>query len=180
MAKTRLDIGNVVDFLTKHELDDSLTAHADRIAQAEVRGIKYFRMPPVTGTVFSGTIGGFSGSSGVPGIQSQFVSPESGYAWSVTRISVSGLFNANSGTTQDIVGIYRNSTNNPPVAQLSANSPMIMFNKLGCVMRAGDFLVMSQIKNQAGNTNGTLAATGNLTLAGEAIEVPEEMLGKLA
>lgn len=180
MAQTRLDIGSMVDFLTKGELDDSLSKSADRAEQAVLRGIKYFRLPPVTGTVFSGTIGGASGSSGVPGIFSQFVSPESGYVWTVTRLAISGLFNANSGTTQDIVGVYRNSTLQPPVAQLTANAPVATFPKLGLVMKAGDFLVMTQVKNQAGNTSGTLAATGNITLAGEAIEVPEEMLGKLA
>jgi hypothetical protein len=186
MAKTRLDVGAVVDFLTKGELDQSLEqyrAAADVAEQQALVGIKYMRAPRITGTVYGGTIGSIAGMTASPGLGGYPWGPESGYAWSVMRISVGGLANVNgTGTAYpDTVGIFRNNPAGHPLVTLNANAPYATFGKLNLVFFGGDTMYINQVPNQAvGNTTGTLQATGYLDVTCEVIEVPVAMLGKLA
>jgi hypothetical protein len=182
MAKVKLDIGATVDFLNKDELEDALSKNAavgEAAEYAKIRGIKYIRAPRVQGTVYNGTIGGSSTTIGTQGLGGPPWGPQQGYAWSVRRIAVGGLANVGS-SNPDVCGIYRNNTSSPPMGVVNANQPMITFPTLGCVLLGGDSLLLGQIPNQiTSNTAGTLVAT-YLQADFDVIEVPSEMLGKLA
>jgi len=105
--------------------------------------------------------------------------PLQGYSWSVRRIAVGGLANVNT-TTPDVVGIYRNTNTSPPMAMVTANAMSVTFPTLGLVVHGGDSLVLGHIPNQASsNTYGTLAST-YIAADFDVIEVPTELLGKLA
>jgi len=88
---------------------------------------------------------------------------------------------ANAGTgICDIVGIYRNNVNGPPIAQVSANNPAAFFPTLGVVLFGGDSLILGHIPSQVpSNTYGTLVGTF-LQADFDVIEVPAEKLGALA
>ena len=183
MARTKLDVGVTVDFLDKDQMDEVMEKHraaAQATEREKLSGVKYIRAPRIQGTVYSGTVGGSSTSQGTQGIGGAPWGPQNGYAWSVRRIAVGGLANVNSGTTCDVLGIYRNNTSSPPVAQVNANNPTVTFPTLGLVLFGGDSLLLGQIPNQvASNTYGTLAAT-YLQADFDVTEVPTELLAKLA
>src|SRR5208282_1230544 len=137
--------------------------------------------PRVQGTVYSGTIGGASGNPA--GTNSSLGGPPwgpaGGYAWSVRRLCVGGLANAGTGIC-DIVGIYRNNINSPPVAMVSANNPAAFFPTLGLTLLAGDCLLLGHIPSQVNsNTYDTLVGTF-LQADFDVIEVPSEKLAALA
>ena len=182
MTKVKLDIGTEIDFLNKGELDDALSENQKRataIEREKLKGVKYIRAPRIQGTVYNGTIGGSSTTLGTQALGGPPWGPQQGYAWSVRRIAVGGLANVN-GTSPDVVGIYRNNTSSPPVAQVTANAPMVTFPTLGCTLLGGDSLLLGQVPNQiSSNTTGTLTATF-IQADFDVIEVPAEMLGKLA
>ena len=163
MPKVKLDVGAEVDFLNKGELDDSLGSFGDKQAEAlereRLQGIKYLRLPILVGTVSSGT--------SVCGTQDITAGPANGYAWSIKRVYVNGL-----GTT-DTFGIYRNGTNGFPVWQVTGSVPCVHFGKLDFVLLGGETLV--------GGGIGTIQTSNTqITLNAEAIEVPQQFLGKLA
>src|SRR5580704_14211138 len=112
MAKVKLDVGSVVDFLTQGELAEELAKNQSRAESEQssrLAGVKYMRGPRIQGTVYNGTIGGSSTSQGTQGLGGAPWGPQQGYAWSVRRLAVGGL--ANCGTPIcDFVGIYRNNT----------------------------------------------------------------------
>lgn len=184
MPKVKLDVGATVDFLSQDELEQSLSKAA-REAQVSERqrlaGIKYMRAPRVQGTVYNGTING--SSTAVAGTNSSLGGPpwgpQQGYVWTVRRIAIGGL--ANAGTSAcDYVGVYRNNINSPPVAVISANTPNQNFTAMGCVLVGGDCLLLGHVPNQAAsNTYGTLTATF-LAADFDCIQVPSELIGKLA
>ena len=184
MAKVRLDVGATVDFLNKDELGEELAKNRARSEQMErerLSGVKYMRAPRIQGTVYSGTI---NGGTNQPVGTNSFLGgppwgPSAGYAWSVRRIAVGGLYNAGTGIC-DIVGIYRNDIASPPIAQVSANSPTIFAPTLGIVLNNGDSLLLGHIPNQVpSNTYGTLVST-YIQADFDVIQVPAEQLGKLA
>lgn len=187
MPKVRLDIGSEVDFLNKDELDEVMSknqARAEAMDKQRLTGIKYIRAPRVQGTVYNGTIGNAGGTTFPAGtlyatLGSPQWGPTQGYAWSVRRIAVGGLGNVN-GTNPDTVGIYRNTNTSPLICQVTANVPMITFPTLGCLLHGGDFLLLGHVPNQvSSNTYGTLVST-YIQADFDIIEVPEEMIGKLA
>ncbi len=168
MAKTKIDIGAVVDFLTKGELDDSLQHHiAEYAAKREIaeqvhyEGIKYIRLPFLVGTAASGTLALGTNAS------SPQITPDQGYCWNITRLFINGL----NGADQAI--IYRNDPSMPQNAlwQLTASVPCATFTKMGLVLNPGDVLTMKGI--------GSLTSTVQISMTGEAISVPAEMLAKL-
>lgn len=162
MSKVRLDIGATVDFLTKGELDDSLASHNEAREAARIRGIKYQRIPILTGTVSSGSC--------VVGVTGVVCQPDSGYAWSLRRLFVSGLA---AGTLPDQFQLFRSGTTTAPVWQVNGNAPGATFGWLGFVLRGGEPLV--------GAGYGSLTTTAAyITVSGEGAQVPEEMLGKLS
>lgn len=187
MAKSILDIGATIDFLTKDELAQELEKNQARAAAMErerLTGIKYMRAARIQGTVYSGTIGNAGGTLFGTGTALATLSdsrhgPTQGYSWSIRRIACSGLANVN-GTNPDTIGIYRNTNTTPMMAQLTANTPMLTFPTLGLVLHGGDHLIIGHVPNQVGsNTYGTLTST-HLAVDFDVIETPTEMLGKLA
>ena len=186
MPKVKLDVGATVDFLNKDELDEALSknqARAEAMERERLSGIKYIRAPRVQGTVYNGTIGGASSGPVVGTALATLGGPPwgplMGYSWSVRRIAVGGLANVN-GTNPDVVGIYRNTNTAPIMAQVNANSPVVTFPTLGLVVHGGDSLILGHVPNQvSSNTYGTLAAT-YIAADFDVIEVPTEMLAKLA
>lgn len=163
MAKVRLDFGAELDVLTQDELNRSLAGYYDAVERARVRGVRYRRMPQLTGQVAAAAI-----LLGATGGQVQ-AGPDSGLAWSVRRIYVSGL---TAGATPDVVGLYINGTGGQPLWQISGNDPGDTFGRLELTLLGGETLVVANI--------GALTATGAITVSGELIELPQEMLGKLA
>ena len=185
MPKVKLDVGATVDFLNADELHGVLAEHRAAAEAAEyekLKGVKYIRAPRLQGTVYNGTING--SSTAVTGTLYATLGgppwgPLMGYSWSIRRIAIGGLANVN-GTNPDVVGIYRNTNTSPPMAQLTANSPSVTFPTLGLVVHGGDSIVLGHIPNQvSSNTYGTLAST-YIAADFDIIEVPTEMLGKLA
>lgn len=153
-----LDFQSEIDILTKDELDDSLAAARDGYVRALLRGIKWMRLPILRGTAQGGAL--------VLGAQDATVGPESGFAWSLRRIAVAGL------SSGDVVGIYRNSSNNPPMWQVDDSFPFAKFGLGEMVLTGGDEMVVASI--------GAFGATGTIQVTGELLEVPMEMLPKLA
>lgn len=151
------------DFLTAKELKEELGHHFDHFIRDWYRGIKWMRLPILSGPISGAaiTLGGVTGNT---------IGPDSGYAWSLRRLIVTGLA---SGATPDVVNLYLNDNfNQPPLWQFNGNNFGYTFGKLELVLIGGDTLALRNV--------GNLTATGNITLAGELIEVPTEMLGKLA
>lgn len=184
--KVKLDVGAEIDTLTKDELDDTLDKYAKASEARErerLRGVKYIRAPRIQGTVGNGTIGSYSGIPSGTGIQATIGGPpwgpQQGYAWSIRRIAVGGLANVNA-TNSDTVGIYRNDNTSPPIAVINASTPHVTFPTLGAVLFGGDSIVIGHVGSQVASNNfGTLAST-YIRADFDCIEVPTELLGKLA
>ena len=124
------------------------------------RGIKWMRLPLLTGTAASSAL-----SIG----QASQVGPASGYVWSLRRLIVNGL---TSGGTPDVVNLFSNSAGTSiPLWQFNGNNFGYTFSKGEMTLRPGEILLLASV--------GTFAATGQITLSGELIEVPAEMLAKL-
>jgi hypothetical protein len=119
------------------------------------------RMPGLQGTPANSALSMGQGA--------QQVGPRDGFAWSIQRLVVQGL---TTGATPDIVNFYFNNPEGVPVWQLNGNSFGTSFGKLQLTMYAGDNLVVTSV--------GTFAATGTITVQGEVLEVPAEMLWKLS
>ena len=130
------------------------------------RGFKWLRIPellsgkPASNAI---TLGTGSGQGATP------VGPEQGYAWSLLRVVVSGL---TAGTTPDVVNLFRNDRfSGPPLWQFTGNALQAGFAKLGLVLMGGDTLSLQNV--------GSIASTSLITVSGELVEVPAEMLYKL-
>lgn len=161
MAKVKLDFGAELDVLTQGELDDSLRRSYDRAALAMVRGIRWRRLPILSGAAVGGVL--------TLGMQAPLSGPDSGFAWSIRRIFVNGL---TGGATPDVVQLFRNGAGEQPFWQISGATPQQTFGRLEAVILGGETLVVAN--------SGTFAATGQIVVSGELIECPAEMLPKLA
>lgn len=161
MAEFTLDFGAKVDLLTKGEVDKSLAHSNEAMIAAQLRGIKHLRIPRLRGTV--------AGSAVTLGMQDNQTGPDQGYLWAIMRLTVNGLA---SGTTPDTLGFYRSGTGGDFLWALNGNEPFEKFGRGVLTLDGGDTLVAANI--------GNLAATGTITVSGEAWEVPQEMAGKLA
>lgn len=124
------------------------------------RAIKWMRLPnTLRGAVASNAIT-FTIGNGFN------LGPDQGYAWSIRRLTVTGL------ATNDTVILQLHGGNSPILWQFTAASPAQTFGKLTLTLMPGDRLELVN--------SGNLSATGTIQLAGELIEVPAEMLWKLA
>jgi hypothetical protein len=135
--------------------------------RAALEGIKYFRLPtlyatPSTGTVVLGQ--SWAGQS----YTGQIISPNQGFVWSIRRLSAAGL---GTGNTPDILNVYRNGTQGNPVWQLNGNNWGYSFGPTELLLLPGESLVAASL--------GSLVSTAQITLTGDAIEVPQAMIGKL-
>jgi len=162
MAEFRLQAGASVDLLTKPELDSSLAGAFDQAEAARLRGIKHMRLPrTLTGAASGGTLA-LGESDG------QICGPRSGYIWSIRRLVVTGL---TSGVTPDVVNLYHGTAAGPILWQFNGNNFGYTFGRLEMTLYGGENLALASV--------GTFSATGQITLSGEILEVPAELIGKL-
>lgn len=162
--KVQIKAGAEIDIPTRGEIREDLTDVVGVLGaelRADLRGVKWMRLPMLTGTVASSALTLGEGAH---------VGPSQGYAWSLRRIVIDGL---TSGATPDIMNMYRNAvTGVPPLWQFNGNNFGYTFGRLEMVLIGGDELMFAN--------SGTLAATGQIRVSGELVEVPAEMLAKLA
>lgn len=163
MPQVELKAGVKFDVLSKGELDSSLMHYFAARETARLRGLKYMRLPEyLSGKASSSAI-----SLGIERGQKP-VGPGEGYAWTFRRLLVNGL---TSGASPDVVNLYRGSSGTQPLWQFNGNSFAYTFGKGDIVLLGGETLALASV--------GTFSATGQVTLSGELIEVPAELLGKL-
>lgn len=170
MPKVKLDVGATVNFLDKDELEDALGKYRERVLvqeQEALAGLKYFRLPRLYATPSSGTVvlgDAWAGQT----YTGQTVSPNESYVWSIRRLACNGL---GTGSSPDTLNIYRAGTHTDPVWQLNGNNFAYTFGKAELILKPGEKLVAVSA--------GSLVSTAQITLTGDAIEVPEILLGKL-
>jgi hypothetical protein len=165
MAKVRLQAGAEFDLLNKDELSSALSSQSDADQVARLHGIRHMRLPEVlVGTPSSSKISLDGNTGPYP------LGPRSGYAWSITRLIVSGL---TAGSTPDVVNLYKGAPGaGVPLWQFNGINFGYTFGKLDMVLYGGETLSLQN--------SGSIAATGQIGLGGELIECPAELIGKLA
>lgn len=160
MARFKMEAGATFDVPSLGEHQDLLERTLRSWEYEKLKGIKVLNLPQLQGTASGGTLK--LGYGSVP------VGPKAGYIWSVSRLVVAGLA---TGTTPDIVNFYVNHDSAAvPLWQLNGNSFGETFGKLQMVLFGGDFLLCT----------GTITSTSTITVGGTVIEIPAEMVGKLA
>ena len=136
-------------------------------SRAALEGIKYFRMPTLYATPASGTVvlgDSWAGQT----YTGQVTGPNQGFVWSIRRLAANGL---GTGTSPDILNVYRNGTGVAPVWQLNGNNWGYSFGPTEMLLLPGEKLIAASL--------GSLVSTTQITLTGDAIEVPQAMIGKL-
>ena len=170
MSKVKLDVGATVDFLNKDELDGVLKKYheqAELAERAKLSGIKWMRLPRLYATPASGTVllgEAWPGNS----YTDQLVGPNQGYVWAIRRLACNGL---GTGASPDLLNIYRNGHTSDPIWQLNGNSFAYTFGK-------GEFLLYPDERLIARSV-GSMTSTAQVTLTGDLVQVPSEMIGKL-
>jgi hypothetical protein len=146
---------------------EALTENRDKQQLDVVEGIKYFRLPTLYATPASGTVVLGEAWAGQP-YTGQQTGPNQGFVWSIRRLSANGL---GTGTSPDILNVYRNGHSQPPVWQLNGNNWGYSFGPTELLLLPGEKLIAQSL--------GSLVSTTQISLTGDAIEVPQAMLGKL-
>lgn len=159
LAKVRFDVGATADIMSPGEHSASLRHVLGDMERERVRGRKHmrFQMSAVP-----------SGGAVTIGTGTQPVGPDAGYAWSISRLTASGL--TASATTPDELNIYFNNATGVAEWQLTGNNWAYTFGKCELTMYGGDILIAA--------STGSFAATGTIIVRGEARQVPQEMLGE--
>jgi hypothetical protein len=156
MAKYKLNANSTIDLLTPQEHLDNLDKQTKDWFQEQARGFTIERYE-ATATVAAAAIT-------LPAAGHSPIGPKTGYAWKVTRISISGLLSG------DGVQIYRNSTDPQNFIDTLSSSRPAAYPKSGLILRGGETLIA---------TGSSLTATGDLTLTGEVTECSELDLYKI-
>lgn len=159
--RTQLELGAQLETLTRGELSEELAAQTQQFFAEYARGQKYMRFGPFGTTVANSAVS-FDGS------QTQGTGPRGGYVWSIRRLDFHGLTEA---TTPDIVNLTRNDPNGRPIWQFNGNNWAYTFGKTEMLLFPGETLSFINV--------GTIAATGQITMAGDILEVPAEQIYKL-
>lgn len=165
MSKVKLQAGVELDLLNKGELQDALQKQADADLVARLRGVKHMRLPEtLTGTAASSKLS-IDGNQSVPPL-----GPRQGYVWSIRRLVISGL---TTGATPDVVNVYKGAPGaGVPLWQFNGNNFGYTFGRLELTLYGGETLSFQSV--------GTFNATGQIAIGGELLEVPAELIGKLA
>jgi hypothetical protein len=155
MPKTKIQSGAVIETLSQPELSSTVREILNEQIRDWTRGLKVMRF---TGSspINSGAVS-FTANSG----------PESGYVWMLRRISFKNLAAA------DVINIYRTSDTNARDTNYidQKTGPGAYYPGTKAV-----FIVSSESLLFIGSS---LTATGTLTINGEVVEVPAEMIGKI-
>lgn len=159
--KFKLDFGAEIDLLTKDELAGALDSYGDRRLAEYALGLKHFDLPVLLGTVpASGDL--TLGSTGDP--DQTYCGPRQGFCWRVARVSVSGI------SSTQTVNLYKGDVGASRfVSVLSATSPAFLTSH-GLLLKPGGHIVI----DGSGLTVGE-----QITVSGEAIEAPAELIYKL-
>lgn len=145
----------------------ALTENREKEELDVLSGIKYFRLPRLYATPANGTVILGETWAGQP-YTGQVTGPSQGYVWSIRRLTANGL---GTGTSPDLLNIYRNGIHSDPMWQLNGNNWGYSFGPTEMLLLPGEKLIASSL--------GSLVSTAQVTLTGDAIEVPQAMLGKL-
>jgi len=148
-------------------LSEALGQNRAEENRAALEGIKYFRLPTLYATPASGTVvlgDSWAGQT----YTGQVTGPNQGFVWSIRRLAANGL---GTGTSPDILNVYRNGTGVAPVWQLNGNNWGYSFGPTEMLLLSGEKLIAASL--------GSLVSTTQITLTGDAIEVPQAMIGKL-
>jgi hypothetical protein len=162
MARVKFDVGMTADLLSPEEHRAHLDGMARNIEVERLRGVKHMRLPSLQGTATGGVL--------LLGQAAPSCGPRDGFAWSIRCLVVDGL--TASATTPDVVRFYLNNPTGNTFWELNGNSFGQTFGRLERTMYPGDTLLLAN--------SGAFAATGVITVTGELIECPMEMLTKLA
>lgn len=160
--KTILQLGAPMETLTQGELHTELAAVSQEIFRQFGRGVKYLRFGPTPATIVSSAFT-------IDGSAQNGLGPRTGFCWAVRRITVWGL---TSGITPDVANLYRNQTAGIPVWQFNGNNFAYTFGKLEMLLLPGEYLSLVN--------SGTIAATGQVTISGDVLEVAAEEVSKIA
>jgi len=145
---------------------DYITAEHDKS-----RGVKWMRLPVLQGLVTAAGINLGENTGAGEGNQ-QRVAPDEGYAWSLRRIIVAGLA---FGATPDVVNLFRSSSQQQGglLWQFNGNNFGYAWGKGQVTLMPGDSLTVASV-------GAVTAPVGTLiTVSGELVSVPAEMLAKL-
>lgn len=153
--------------LTADQLTAILAQNREAEQRAALEGIKYFRMPRLYATPANGTVVLGEAWSG-QAYTGQFIGPNQGYVWSIRRLTANGL---GTGTSPDLLNIYRNDSSADPMWQLNGNNWGYSFGPTEMLLLPGEKLVAASL--------GSLVSTSQITLTGDVNELPQAMLGKL-
>jgi hypothetical protein len=162
MPKITLQGGMHLEVPNRDENREDVARVMDERELVQARGVKWMRLPEITGTPANSALA-LDESHGA-----LVVGPEQGYAWCLRRVVVDGM---TTGTTPDVLNMYRNSTGLAPLWQFNGNNFAYTFGRLELTLMGGDTLKFASV--------GTFAATGRIRVSGELVEVPAEMLWKL-
>lgn len=163
MPEVEIKGGLRVEIPSRQEIRKDMREEWDARERLQAKAWKWMRLP----LTLSGAIASNAITLGVT--KGQILGPESGYAWSLRRLIVTGL---TTGATPDVVNLYRNDHfAGQPLWQFNGNNFGYTFGRLELVIMGGETLALQNV--------GNLAATGTVTLSGELIEVPAEQLWKL-
>jgi hypothetical protein len=166
MPKLRIQAGAEIFVPNEEEMRGAVKQALieDERQRQHLRGIKWLRAPLVYATPAGSAVQGGAAHGSVSG-------PEQGYAWSITKLWVTGLTEA---STPDIINIYYGDqlNNTTYLWQLNGNSNAATFGKGQMVILGGETLNFANV--------GTFNATGTIILGASVWEVPQERLGVLA
>lgn len=162
--RTALELGAQLDMVSPEELEAAFAQHAQTYFQQLARGVKYLRFGPFPVTIAAGAFS-FDGSGAD---QNLAAGPREGFVWTIRRLLVSGL---GTGGTPDVINFYRNKASGIPFWQLNGNSFGQTFGKCEMLLLGGETLCFAN--------SGSITATGQVTVSGDAIEVAAEEIWKL-
>lgn len=159
-----LELGAELNMLDSDELDAALSKHYQQFMQNAARSVKYSRFGPAGAAVAASAVA-FDGSGNS---QNTAIGPRDGFAWSIKRLSVAGL---TTGTTPDVVNLYRNKPSGIAIWQFNGNNFAYTFGKGEMILLPGETLSFAN--------SGTIAATGQITISGDFVQVAAEELWKI-
>lgn len=160
MAKFRISLDSEIDLLTQGELDQSLTKISSWQRDAAA-GLKTFDVPRLFGAVSGAAI-----SLGADQTEGQYLGPKTGYYWKIGRISIDGL------AATDEVKLYKGPSGGGGrfVTWIAGQPGVYHPGSCALILKPGDYLSIV----------GTgLTATGQITVTGEGVSAPGEMMWKL-
>lgn len=150
MSKTKIQAGAVLDTLTRDELAQTIDDHTRNWYQEKARGKAPARFNAAALVV--------STAVAIPAVGDDSIGPKPGFLWKIERITAAGL------GTGDVLQVYRNvAVDRNLLGVCTQAQPVMSGTGKGTILQGEETLVFA---------GASLAATGYITINGEAIEVP--------